>query len=76
VAEGFAVAMNCGNSQGAKEPSWSVIPLAMMRGGRLIKTLGNLQDLRLRIYRRRGRRKWLDGVEQMLVKKQDRRYAN
>jgi len=33
VAEGFAVAMNWGNSRGAKEPSCSVIPLAMMRGG-------------------------------------------
>ena len=33
MAEGFAVAMNWGNSRGAKEPSCSVIPLAMMRGG-------------------------------------------
>ena len=32
VAEGFAVAMNWGNSQGAKEPSCFVIPLAMMGG--------------------------------------------
>ena len=32
VAEGFAVAMNWDNSQGAKEPSCFVIPLAMMGG--------------------------------------------
>jgi hypothetical protein len=32
VAEGFGVAMNWGNSQGAKEPSCFVVPLAMTRG--------------------------------------------
>ncbi len=32
VAEGFAVAMNWGNSQGAKGPNCFVIPLAMMGG--------------------------------------------
>jgi len=32
VAEGFAVAKNWGNSQGAKGPSCFVIPLAMMGG--------------------------------------------
>jgi hypothetical protein len=59
--------MNWGNSQGAKGPSCFVIPLAMMGGrGRLIKTLGNLQDLRNRGYTGRGRRKRLDGVEWML----------
>ena len=32
MSEGFAVAMNWGNSQGAKEPSCFVIPLAIMGG--------------------------------------------
>ena len=32
MSEGFKVAMNWGNSQGAKEPSCFVIPLAMMGG--------------------------------------------
>ena len=31
-AEGFKVAMNWGNSQGAKGPNCFVIPLAMMGG--------------------------------------------
>ena len=35
VAEGTAVAMNWGNSQGAKGPSCFAIPLAMM-GGRSV----------------------------------------
>jgi hypothetical protein len=53
VSEGFKVAMNWGNSQGAKGPSCFVISLAMMgRQGREIKTLGNLQDLRQRISRK------------------------
>jgi len=33
VAEGSAVAMNWGNSQGAKGPSCFAIPLAMMEAG-------------------------------------------
>ena len=32
MSEGFKVAMNWGNSQGAKGPSCFVIPLAMMGG--------------------------------------------
>jgi hypothetical protein len=32
VSEGFKVAMNWGNSRGAKGPSCCVIPLAMMGG--------------------------------------------
>ena len=54
MAEGFAVAMNWGNSQGAKGPSCFAISSGNDgRQGRLIKTLGNLQDLRQRIYRKR-----------------------
>jgi hypothetical protein len=54
VSEGFKVAMNWGNSQGAKGPSCFVVPLAIDgRQGRRIKTLGNLQDLSRRIYRKR-----------------------
>ena len=52
MSEGFKVAMNWGNSRGAKGPSCFVIPLAMMGSRALIKTLGNLQDLRQRIYRK------------------------
>ena len=54
MSEGFKVAMNWGSSHGAKGPNCFVIPLAMMGSrGRLIKTLGNLQDRRQRIYRKR-----------------------
>ena len=55
MAEGSAVAMNWGSSQGAKGPSFFVISHDG-REGRLIKTLGNLQNLSRRI-------EWLAGVE-------------
>jgi hypothetical protein len=46
--------MNWDNSQGAKEPNCFVNSSGNDgRQGRLIKTLGNLQDLRQRIYRKR-----------------------
>jgi hypothetical protein len=49
VTDGFGVAKNWGNAQGAKGPYGNAIPRRKGRQGRMIKTPSNLQDLRLRI---------------------------
>jgi hypothetical protein len=54
VAEGFAVAMNWGNSPGSEGTQlFRNFSGDDGRQGRLIKTLGNLHDLSRRIYRKR-----------------------
>jgi hypothetical protein len=53
VSEGFKVAMNWGNSQGAKQTQlFRNFSGNDGRQERLTNTLGNLQDLRQRIYRK------------------------